>query len=276
MPRSPLKPRTEPPFRIKDLVDLTGISKEAIRFYLAEGLLPPPEKSARNMAWYGKRHVELLQQIKLLQQEHFLSLKAIRIVLSGRGDGEFTDAQLESLQRIRQKMALEKGGSVLAQDPARIADELGLGRDERRELLKLGVAAEGVATVTDLEIAKLWVTIRNSGLELKRGFTPRDIGFVLDAVRLMLDHELGIFQDRLKHLDADQLERVIQQAVPALSKMFVLMHERAINQFIRDYIERHKEVETPAAAKPARKPAAGARKGVRPSSAGTNLRSRRG
>ncbi|MFA5938110.1 MAG: MerR family transcriptional regulator [Sinimarinibacterium sp.] len=276
MPRSPLKPRTEPPFRIKDLVELTGISKEAIRFYLAEGLLPPPEKSARNMAWYGKRHVELLQQIKLLQQEHFLSLKAIKIVLSGRGDGEFTEAQLESLQRIRQKMALEKGGTVLAQDPARIADELGLSRDERRELLKLGVAAQGVATVTDVEIAKLWVTIRNSGLELKRGFTPRDIGFVLDAVRLMLDHELEIFQDRLKHLDADQLERVIQQAVPSLSKMFVLMHERAINQFISDYIERNKAAAAPATGKSARKPAVSAKKATKPSSASRKPRSRRG
>lgn len=255
MPRSPLKPRTEPPFRIKDLVDLTGVSKEAIRFYLTEGLLPPPEKSARNMAWYGKRHVELLQQIKKLQQEHFLSLKAIKIVLSGRGDGEFTDAQLESLQRIRHKLVGEKGGTVLAQDPARIADELGLSKDERRGLLKLGVAAEGVATVTDLEIAKLWVTIRNSGLELKRGFTPRDIGFVLDAVRLMLDHELGIFKDRLKNLDADELERVIQQAVPALSKMFVLMHERAINQFISDYIESNKVAES-ARDRPAQRPAA--------------------
>lgn len=241
MPRSPLKPRTEPPFRIKDLVDLTGVSKEAIRFYLTEGLLPPPEKSARNMAWYGQRHVELLQQIKTLQQDHFLSLKAIKIVLSGKPDGEFTDAQLESLQRIRHKLFVGQGSAVLAQDPARLADELGLSRLERRELLKLGVGAGGIATVTDLEIAKLWVSIRNVGLDLNKGFTPADIAFVLDAVRLVLDHELEIFQQRLKHLGADQLELVIQQAVPALSKVFVLMHERAVNQFISDYIERYRQ-----------------------------------
>lgn len=249
MPRSPLKPRTEPPFRIKDLVDLTGVSKEAIRFYLAEGLLPPPEKSARNMAWYGRRHVELLQQIKTLQQEHFLSLKAIKIVLSGKPDSEFTDAQLESLQRIRHKLFVGQGSAVLAQDPAKIADELGLSRSERKELLKLGVGAGGIATVTDLEIAKLWVSIRNAGLDLDKGFTPADIAFVLDAVRLVLDNELEIFQRRLKHLSADQLEQVIQQVVPALSKVFVLMHERAVNQFISDYIERNREQE-PTAARP--------------------------
>lgn len=251
MPRSPLKPRTEPPFRIKDLVELTGVSKEAIRFYLAEGLLPPPEKSARNMAWYGKRHVELLQQIKTLQQEHFLSLKAIKIVLSGRPDSEFTGAQLESLQRIRHKLLINQSGAVLAQDPAKLADELGLSRQERKELLKLGIGAGGIATVTDLEIAKLWVTVRNAGLDLEKGFTPADIAFVLDAVRLVLDHELEIFQKRLKHLSADQLEQVIQQVVPALSKVFVLMHERAVNQFISDYIEGNRQP-APASATTAR------------------------
>lgn len=249
MLRSPLKPRMKPPFRIKDLVHLTGVSKEAIRFYSTEGLLPPPQKSARNMAWYDHRHVEVLQQIRRLQQEHFLSLKAIKTVLDGHGGGEFTEAQLESLRRIRQKLEAEQVGRTSSgQDAERMAGELGLSSAELRELRDLGVGMDGVVTGTDLEIARQWVTVRNATREgAKRVLMPRDGGFILDAVRLVLDHELELFTHRLRRLDADRLEQVIQQAVPALNRIFVLMHERAVNQFISDYLERNKKLPPSAA-----------------------------
>jgi DNA-binding transcriptional MerR regulator len=218
---------------------------------MAEGLLPQPERSARNMAWYDHSHVERLLQIRKLRQEHFLSLQAIKIVINGHGGGEFTDAQLESLHRIRQQLVADRAGLSLGQDPEKMAEELGLNRDETRELRDLGVGAEGVATQTDLEIARQWVKVRDATNAAAPGLMPRDVSFILEAVRLMLDHELDLFKHCLRHLNADQLVRVIQQAVPALSRIFVLAHERAVNQFISDYVERNK----PEALELARKPA---------------------
>jgi DNA-binding transcriptional MerR regulator len=40
-------------------------------FYIAEGLIPPPKKKRRNMAWYGIEHLERLNAIKTLQEERF-------------------------------------------------------------------------------------------------------------------------------------------------------------------------------------------------------------
>jgi len=63
------------------LVERSGVGASAVRFYLAEGLLPPPERLAANRFAYDERHVELLQLIRLLRERRRLSLPAIRQLL---------------------------------------------------------------------------------------------------------------------------------------------------------------------------------------------------
>lgn len=60
------------------LVERSGVSAATIRFYLAQGLLPPPERRAANRFNYDERHVELLLLIRLLRERRHLSLPAIR------------------------------------------------------------------------------------------------------------------------------------------------------------------------------------------------------
>jgi DNA-binding transcriptional MerR regulator len=69
--------------RIGELARGTGVSRETIHFYLREGLLPPPRKVGRNMAWYDDTHVETLALIKRLQQDKYLPLSVIRRLLKG-------------------------------------------------------------------------------------------------------------------------------------------------------------------------------------------------
>jgi len=239
MPRSPLKLRTEPPFRIKDLSALTGFSREAIRFYISEGLLPPPVKSAHNMGWYSERHVELLQQVKKLQYERFLPLKAIKTILKGAENQEFSQTQTQALNEIRRKLATEQRDLRVSDDPAKLAQDMGLTRWEQKELRGLGLAASGTATISDVEITKQWIVIRDAGLSLERGFSPRDLALAQDAVELVLAGELELFRERMKNLDVDQVVKIIDVAIPAFNRIFSLLHERRVAEFIRDYFERH-------------------------------------
>ena len=41
--------------KMKDLERTTGVGREAIRFYIREGLLPEPERPSRNVAWSTSR-----------------------------------------------------------------------------------------------------------------------------------------------------------------------------------------------------------------------------
>ena len=74
--------------KMKDLVAATGVSKSTALFYVQEGLLPRPEKTHRNMAYYHPDCVERIRFIKELQEERQLPLKAIKGLLRIRDQGE--------------------------------------------------------------------------------------------------------------------------------------------------------------------------------------------
>lgn len=66
-------------FTIDELAARTGMTVRTVRFYAAEGLLPPPDKRGR-VAYYDARHRLRLDLIRTLQ-EHGYTLAAIDRVL---------------------------------------------------------------------------------------------------------------------------------------------------------------------------------------------------
>lgn len=70
--------------KISDLARATGVSTGAIKFYMREGLLPPPTvKTGRNMAYYDHSFVDRIRCIRELQEKRFLPLNVIRAILDG-------------------------------------------------------------------------------------------------------------------------------------------------------------------------------------------------
>ncbi|MFN7174973.1 MAG: MerR family transcriptional regulator, partial [Thermaurantiacus tibetensis] len=67
--------------RMRDLERASGIGRETIRFYIREGLLPEPVRTARNAALYGEEHLTRLLAIRRLREDRFLPLGVIRVLL---------------------------------------------------------------------------------------------------------------------------------------------------------------------------------------------------
>ncbi len=55
--------------RIKELSRRSGVPRSTIHYYLREGLLHPPAKTGRTMAYYDKTHLEKLMKIRQLKRE---------------------------------------------------------------------------------------------------------------------------------------------------------------------------------------------------------------
>jgi len=233
MPHSKIPAAGDAPYRIKDLSEKTGVSREAIRFYINEGLLPPARKTAHNMGWYSDRHVELLGMIQKLQSERFLPLKAIKMLLRGGEQSlDFNDAQIKALDEMRRKIVHQD--LKVSDDAAKLARDMGLSRWEQKELLELGIATSGAATISDIEITQQWIAIRDAGFSLERGFSPRDLMFMKDVVEIALRSELSIFSGRFVQLDETDAARVIDVVVPALSRLFGLLHERRVAEYVKE------------------------------------------
>lgn len=88
-------------FTIGELAADAGVTPRTIRYYVSEGLLPPPGGSGPNRV-YGREHSTRLMLIKRLQQEH-LPLHEIKSRLA-----RVTLAEMENLLRdappVRKRM----------------------------------------------------------------------------------------------------------------------------------------------------------------------------
>ena len=217
---------------MKDLVAQTGATREAIRFYINEGLLPAPLKTSRNMAWYSREHVARVRYIRALQEEHFLPLKAIRSLINGQGAEQFSAQQLHQFEVLRLREEARHVGEQRRQ-LASLARELDLSVQEQVAARAQGmVNDDGSVGPADEELLRLWVAQRAEGLTPERGFSPADMQSVQDAVDLLFAKELSMFTERLGDMSDEELGHVLDRIVPNVNRTFALLHERKLRQFL--------------------------------------------
>ena len=85
--------------RMKDLMAATGLPKSAILHYLAQGLLPEPEKTGPNMAYYDPSCIERIKFIKDMQAKYSFPLSKIKMFLDSKDQGKEI-AHLVDLSRV--------------------------------------------------------------------------------------------------------------------------------------------------------------------------------
>ena len=72
------KPSENSYMRIAELSELSGVPKTTIHFYMREGLLHPPFKTSRTMAYYDQSHLDRLLSIQKVKTEMNLSFSALK------------------------------------------------------------------------------------------------------------------------------------------------------------------------------------------------------
>ncbi len=230
------------PYRIKDLVERTGVSKETIHFYITEGLLPKAHKTARNMAWYGEEHVERLRTIKELQEKQFLPLKAIKAVLGDAADHAFTPDQQRTIATLQARLAARQGGGE--QRFVGYRDLLARYGMEPWELDELEAA--GAITVDrgrrgprvdaeDEDIVRVFAALRDIGFSPERGFGPRDIQLFEQFISILFTEEVKLLTGRVPPHDADDAARMVEQGLPRINEMLGLLHARRVRKFLSEY-----------------------------------------
>lgn len=142
-------------YRMKDLCDASGLGRQAIHFYIREGLLPEGHKTGRNMAYYTEAHLDRLRLIRRLQDEQFLPLKAIRAVLSAYEDdeeasdegpaheGAFSPAQKQLIAAVQTRLKTTLGSAHPEQTTPvlPLLQRLAIDPQDFTELVELGLIA---------------------------------------------------------------------------------------------------------------------------------------
>jgi DNA-binding transcriptional MerR regulator len=90
----PLEPTTdETQYSLQQLTDLAGVSARTVRYYITEGLLPPPVVAGPQSHYTGA-HLSRLQLIGRLK-DAYLPLREIRRQISALSDQEIEDLLVE-------------------------------------------------------------------------------------------------------------------------------------------------------------------------------------
>ncbi len=231
----------ESAYRIAEVVRRSGVTKETIHFYLREGLLPPPRKTARNAAFYGDEHLHWLRLIRSLREEHLLPIKAIKSLLADQSDLQFSADQfatLQALRRLKLKDLRHLKSIDVAVTAGELAKELRLTEYELQELREIGLltAAEDEALDADeAECLRLWALVRDSGINAEKGFSPRDIRYIDQAAKLLFEREVSLFKDRVHQLRPAEIDSLLHTVIPAVDRLVAIRHERMISALLEVY-----------------------------------------
>lgn len=228
------------PYKMKDLCELTGLDRQAVHFYIQQGLVPEGFKTGRNMAYYGPEHVERIRLVRQLQHERFLPLKAIRELLEGRDDS-FSPEQRALLADLGPRLRGALGGDEADGETIAAAEVLaahGVTLDELRAMAGLGlltVLDEGPRpriARRDAWMIELWGALRTAGLSRELGFRVEDLAIYEEATAQLLAREVAMLTPRVSHLPPDRVALLLERALPLVGTLLVRLHLSKARNFL--------------------------------------------
>jgi DNA-binding transcriptional MerR regulator len=215
--------------KISELAAAAEVPVATVRHYLREGLLPEPEKTSRNMAYYSPELVERIQLIKQLQEERYLPLKVIRELLeSGDGDPERLRALIDLEDRILERTLAGERERVSAREVGKRYDMPKEVLDRLAELEVLSPDGRGYSP-SDVRIVEAISRFRAGGYDERIGFTVYDTLRYKRALEGLVTEEVEVLMERLAgEMDTDRAVELIEAGAEPLQDLIAALHTKLL------------------------------------------------
>ncbi|MEY3658813.1 MAG: hypothetical protein RL425_1574 [Pseudomonadota bacterium] len=225
--------------KMRDLTAGTQLSRQAIHFYISEGLLPPPIRSGRNMAVYGPEHLERLHWIQKLQRDHFLSLNAIKSVLNGEEADGFSPEQQQLLRRVRDE--LPDWARPPGSDQVQIADLIGahLSEADLIELAQAGlieIRGSGIErriSQADREIVECFIQYGEVGASRARGYRPRHLASMNEAIDGLVQQFAHLYAASWVDASAKEAAAFLEAVLPIDERMLAILLRKKFRAMLK-------------------------------------------
>lgn len=224
--------------RMRDLCARTGLSRQAIHFYVAQGLVEPPRKTGRTMAYYTEAHVERILLIRRLQEEHFLPLEAIRGMLDGAVQ-DFTAAQRRALAQVKRGLtSVSADGDDAPVHLEELLTRVGLCLEDARELEEIGLLSirgrggSAMVSAEDAWLLELWADVRAAGFTRRLGFGPELLLVYERGVARIFEEEKRILAQLIDTVPEDEVAAMVERALPLIHSLLVRAHQRRVRALL--------------------------------------------
>ena len=125
--------------KMSDLVRLSGVSKQTIHFYLREGLLLPPIRTSKNMAYYDESTVDDIRFIKEMQEKRYLPLAVIKEILRAKREGQDLGEEDHLILFDHLFSQVLDNGADQQFDKASFLAQTGLTERDLNQLIRMGI-----------------------------------------------------------------------------------------------------------------------------------------
>lgn len=228
--------------KMKELERRTGVSREAIRFYIREGLVPEPERPKKNVARYQDTHVDAIKLIKHLQEDQQLPLDVIKPMIRAQSHLSKVDkkaipaidallakglASEEESDRVSLEDASAQTG--LSGDTIMAMDDIGMISIEMDE------AGERMLNAQDFAIVRQWSALQDLSFADGAGFSLQTAQLYVQFIHWLVDQELSIFLSQVAgRMGAAKAADAAAQAIGPVNEMIGLMRSTALERKLRD------------------------------------------
>jgi DNA-binding transcriptional MerR regulator len=221
--------------KVAEIARRTGVSTATVNFYVAQGLLPRPLKTSRNMAYYNDEHVRRLQLIQRLKQRH-LPLAVIKAMLAGQASPDtvhaFLDVRLDEAEAgtVSEAAVLRQGR--LSRNELRVLHAMALvhpitGRGGARRY-----AADDAALVTCLG------ALRRFGMTPERGFGLDLLRLYADTLETLARKEIRVTLRRaLQHMAPEEMQRAAPELLTRANELIAILHRKILQRVLRAFRE---------------------------------------
>lgn len=209
---------SKPGLRMKKLVEATGVPKSTILHYLNQGLLPQPQKTSPNMAYYAPACIDRIQYIQHLQHRHRLSLSEIKQMLADKADN-FDFSIFSELDTII--FGQTQPNRLL--DASEFCSNTGLNREQLSDLIQAKMLLplkEGLFDPQDIGMGKMYAVVSAFGL------STGDMTEYVELCEKIVDHEMAIRRRLTHHLPYNEDAMLTIELVKSARMMRAYILER--------------------------------------------------
>jgi DNA-binding transcriptional MerR regulator len=217
--------------KIKELEEATGVGREAIRFYIRNGLLPAPERPGRNVALYDRSFVDRIRLIKELQRRRFLPLRVIKTIIAG--DAELAPAEARTVADVDRYLIQtprdDRWHAALKLEE--VLERAGYSEGELRRMEAAGAikifSRKGQRWIdhSDIRLIETWARLRDAGFTEDLGFRPEDLRLYVDMVRWLVREEVRLFTTCVTGKVApDRSAAMAEAAIELVSQLIGTLH----------------------------------------------------
>lgn len=216
--------------KMSKLARMSGVPAATIKHYVKEGLLPEPQRTSRNMAYYSVALVPRIRAIKELQSTRYLPLKVIKDVLdeaaaTGITLGQAVEAVLrrQAGDEFRTRQELLEAGVPKGQ--LEFFESVGLVEQVEQD-------GEKGFTGDDLSLLRVLGSARRAGI------TPEMLPYTIlqpymNAVRDLAELELELFEKGVVPHAGDELQHLVLVASELSERLVVVLRRKMLTALAR-------------------------------------------